>query len=188
MLRSIIIPWAFLLAGCVQGCSPGATSSIREDIDFSHVRRVGVFPFQNLAQDVHAGSRVQTIFLAEVLENDGLIGVEPGEMLSAMNELRLAPGATLSPEQVVALGQRVGADAVFFGTIEEYGLDRAGRDRVNFLTASFILAETETGTNVWSAQVHEDGTSLWRRLFGTGTASMYDVTRTAVKDALGTLF
>ncbi|MFH2052422.1 MAG: hypothetical protein ABIK96_08140 [bacterium] len=178
---------ALLLLPAV-GCAPGATSYVRDDVDFSYIRRVAVFPFQNLAQDVHAGSRTYSIFLAELLEQDGLVAVEPGEVLSAVRELRLNTGGPLDQQQVVDLGRALRADAIFFGTIEDYGLDSTERDRVYMITASFSLAETETGSNIWSSQVHRTGSSFLRKLFGGGSVSMYHVTRAAVRDALESLF
>jgi uncharacterized protein YbjQ (UPF0145 family) len=50
------------------------------------------------------------------------------------------------------------------------------------------MAETETGNLIWRSQVHVDGSSLWKKLFGGESASLYDVSRKAVQKALGSLF
>jgi hypothetical protein len=109
-------------------------------------------------------------------------------VLSASRDLRLAADQTLTPEQYVELGKKISADAVFAGTIQEYGTEAVGHDRTYMVTADFTLAETETGVTIWKAQVHETGMSIWRKLFGGQSAGLYDVSRTAVRKAIGTLF
>jgi hypothetical protein len=179
MLLLIIVVW---------GCSSGPSSYVRTDADFSFVRRAAILPFQNLSQDLHAGTRLQSVFMTSILEQDVLAMVDLGETLNAMSKLRLAADAALTPEQIIALGQELQVDAFFMGMVEEYGLERMSNDRVYLVTASFTMVETETGSVIWKAQVHEDGTSFWRKLFGGGSSSLYDVSRSAVNQALETIF
>jgi len=182
--------WAILLLilSIGPGCSSGPTSYVRSDVDFSYVRRGAIVPFHNLSQDLHAGTRMHSVFMSEILRQDALPMVDLGETLDAMNRLRLPADAILTPEQIVALGQELGVNAIFMGSVEEYGAERISSSRVYVVTANFSMAETETGSVIWSAQVHENGTSLWRKLFGGGSASLYDVSQSVVKSALGTLF
>lgn len=179
---------ALAVALAAGGCGPGASQFIRDDVDFSFIRRVAVFPFYNLSQDVFGGQRVQSVFLTELLGRGEVEVVDRGEMLAAVTELKLQPDAVLSPEQVMALGKRLQADAVFFATVEEYGAERGGGSPTQIVTATYQLCETQTGRIVWSSQVRTDGASLARRLFGGGSASSYDVARANVRAALGTLF
>lgn len=179
---------ALLLLASGWGCAPGLSSYVRSDADFSHVRRAAVLPFQNLSQDLHAGTRLQSVFMSAVLQEGTLALVDLGETLDAMNRLRLNVDAALTPDQITALGKELQVDALFLGTVEEYGLERMSNDRVYVVTASFSLVETETGSTVWKAQAHRDGTSFWRKLFGGGSASLYQVSRGTVDQALGTLF
>ena len=174
-----------LLAG---GCGPGASQFVRDDVDFSFIRRVAVYPFYNLSQDIFAGQRVQSIFATELLDRDEVELVDRGETLAAIAELKLPPDAILSPEQLVALGKRLQVDAVFFATIEEYGQERSGGDATQVVTGSYQLCETQTGRTVWSSQTRTDGGSLLRKLFGGGSAGIYAVARANVRAALGTLF
>lgn len=179
---------ALLIFAVFWGCSPAPTSYVRSDADFSFVKRAAIMPFQNLSQDLHAGTRVRSVFMSSVLEQDALALVDLGETLDAMNRLRLSVDTALTPDQVIELGRELQVDALFMGSVEDYGLERMSNDRVYVVTASFTMAETETGSVVWKAQVHENGTSVWRKLFGGGSASLYEVSRGAVNKALGTLF
>lgn len=184
--------WAtVLLAGAIAlsgGCAPRASGFVRDDVDFSFIRRVAIYPFSNLTQDIHAAQKVQSIFVTEVLGTDELEVVDRGEMLAAIAELKLAPDAILGPQQVMALAKRLEADALFFGTVEEFGLERSSRDATHVVTVSYQLNEGQTGRTVWSSQSRTDGASLMRKLFGGGSDSLYDVARANVRAALGTLF
>jgi len=172
----------------VPGCSPKGTSFIRQDVDYSFIRTVAVYPFQNLSQDVHASERVYSIFVAQLLDRQAVEVVEYGSVVSAMTQMRLNVDSVLSPEQILELGKILSVDGIFFGSVEEYGVERIGNDRAYFITGSYSLVETETGMTVWNAQTRSQGSSFWRKLFGGGSASLYDVSKDNVDVALGTLF
>lgn len=182
----IVLALTALLGGA--GCAPDATSYIRDDVDFSFIRRVAIYPFDNLSTDIQAGPRVYSIFQAEVLQQEGLRTIDRGETLHGMQALHYDFGSELSPEQIVALGEELAVDAIFFGDVQEYGLERLGNDRTYQVTLSFSLVETQTGMLIWKSTVHQDGTSPLRKIFGGGSASLHEVTRQAVSQALETLF
>lgn len=178
-----------LIAGTLGGgCASSRKSGfVHPNVDFGFIRRVAILPFQNLSGDEFADERMQSIFMMEILQEGGLEVAGTGEVLAAMRELRFTPGVDLSPTQIVAIGQRLGVDAVFFGAVEEYGMNRSNRDRGIEVTALFGLAETETGTTIWQSQVHVNGLSTWKRLFGGSSASLHQVSLKSVREALGTL-
>lgn len=188
MSRTLYFMIFLLILITLPACLPNATFYVHPNVDFSFIHRVAIFPFQNMSQDIHAAARVQSIFMAGILEQGGLILVDQGEVLHTLQKLKISPNAILSSEQIITLGQQLSVEAIFFGTVEEYGLVRIGNDQVYNLTAAFSLAETETGSMIWNAQVSNNGTSIWRRLFGGGTASLYDVSSSAVRAAQRTLF
>ena len=78
-------------------------------------------------------------------------------------------------------------DALFFGTVEEYGISRVDRNRGPEVTVVFEMLETQTGVVVWRSQVHGTGSSIWRRLFGGGAADLYAVSEDVVSRALRSL-
>jgi polysaccharide biosynthesis protein PelC len=176
---------ALLLAGA--GCAGSGGAFVHPDVDFSHIQRCAVLPFQNLSSDNFAGMRVQSIFLMEVLANGSLAIVEPEETASAMKDLKIPAGGVPTAEQLVALGKALSVQGVFAGSVEDYGpLNRSGQQGYQ-VTAAFSLFETETGNLVWRAQSHVEGLSLWKRLFGGESASLYDLSRKAARKALGSL-
>lgn len=170
----------------VSGCSSRA-SYVHPNVDFSHMKRAAILPFRNLSNDNIADERVQSIFLMELLRADILVILDPRETRSGMLAIGLTPGAELTPEQVQALGKQLRVDALFFGTVEEYGYGSGDRRRGPEVTAVFGMKETETGVVVWRSQVHETGSSTWRRIFGHPPKDVFSVSQTAVRRGLGTL-
>lgn len=188
MRRARHFALALLWLLCLGGCSKQMTSFVHPNVDFSFVRRVAIFPFQNLSDVQQAGPRLQSVFTAKILEIEGLDVLNPGETESGVIDQRIALDGDPAPAQMTQLGKRLGVDAVFFGSVEEYGLDRLSGNPSHAVTATFKLVETQTGTVIWNCQVHVGGMSLWRKLFGGGPPSMYSVSEKAVDQALGTLF
>lgn len=178
-----------LLSGAllVGGCGGTGGSYIHPNVDFGYMERATVLPFRNLTGDDLADERVQSIFLMEILEADILDMVDAREAAATLVAMDLSPGAPLTPEQAVELGKRLNVDALFTGTVEEYGVNRANRSAEAEVTLVVEMIETQTGVVVWRSQVHESGSTFWSRLFGSGTRDLYSVSRRAVRKALGTL-
>ena len=181
-----ILP-ALLLGPMISACGSSATSYIKPRVDFSYLQRAAVLPFENLSRDELADERVRSIFITELLHSQVLEVADPGETTATMMALGITPGSALTPEQAVALGTELSVDAVFSGVVEEYGHARGGASRNLEITMVFALTETETGSIVWRAQVHETGSSFWKRLFGGSTDDIFEVSRKTVRKALRTL-
>lgn len=170
------------------GCASQNMTYVHPGVDFGHIRRCAVLPFINQSSDDLADERMRSVFLTEVLADGTLEVVGPGETLAAIRSLQLPTDITLTPEQIKRLGAALSVDALFFGIIEEYGLSRTDRASGYEVTAVFGMSEVQTGADVWRTQVHVNGSSIWTKLFGGGTLSLYDVSRKAVRKGLETLF
>jgi hypothetical protein len=178
----------FALLGCaVAGCGSPTMSYVHPNVDFGYMERAAVLPFRNLTHDALAGKRVQSIFLMELLEEDVLTLVDPRETDAAMRRLGIPPEAELTTEQCVRLGAELQVQALFYGVIEEYSQGQGSRTRGPEITAVFGMIETQTGAAAWKSQVHENGASIWKRLFGGSPDDVYTVSRDAVRRALRTL-
>jgi hypothetical protein len=170
------------------GCASTGVNYLHPDVDLGHIQRCAVLPFQNLSLDDTADERLQSVFLIELLSEGDLDVIGTGETMAAMQSLQLAPGAVLTPEQAVGLGKALSVDALFFGAVEDYGLSKTDRTRSIEVTAQFGLIETQTGVVVWRCQVHRTGSSIWRKLFGGGSAGLHEVSRQVARQALRGLY
>jgi len=177
-----------LFAAALAGCAPAVESYLHPDVDLGHVRRVAVLPFANLSTDEVADERLYSLFLTRLLGAQVVEIVETGAVREALTALRLTPDSAPTPEQIVALGAALRVDAVFAGTVEEYGIQRGNRESLSQVTASFTLTETQRGLLVWRVQAHASSASFWRRLFGTSERSLHEISAAAIDSALETLF
>lgn len=185
VLRALVPLLTLALLGA--GCGSSTSSYVHPNVDFGYVQRVAVLPFGNLSSDRLAGERMQSIFLIEILKENVLDIVDSRETATTMVAAGYTPGQQLTPNEAINLGAKLGVDALIFGVVEEYGFSRGDRRRGPEITASFGMVETETGALIWRANVHETGSSFWKRLFGGGTDDLYTVSRKVVSEALKTL-
>lgn len=184
-ILAVLLTVAFLPA--LVGCGSSAQSYVKPMVDFSYLQRTAVLPFQNLTRDDLADERMQSVFLTELLSAEILEVSDPRETAAALLTLGIPNNQALTPEQAVALGKQLSVDAIFSGIVEDYGFARGGLDRSPEITLVLALTETETGSIVWRSQVHETGSSFWKRIFGGSPDDIYEVSRETVRKALGTL-
>ena len=89
------------------GCAGTGTSFVHPTVDFSHVRRCAILPYENLTSDGFADERLRSIFLMEILRRGSLEIIDPEETVSVMKDQKIALGSPLTPEQIVTLGDQL---------------------------------------------------------------------------------
>jgi hypothetical protein len=185
--RTHNVLWAVLLALGL-GCSSPPRRYQNPEMDFGAIRTVAVMPLTNLSRDNLAGDRVRDVFSTMLLATGAVYVVPQGEVARALGKVGVALPPTPSVEEVVRLGAAMKADAVFVGTVKEYGEVRSGTANANVVSMSMQLFETGTGKVVWSGESTRGGISFGDRLLGGGGHPLNDVTEQAVNDLLSQLF
>jgi TolB-like protein len=183
-----LIMVALLLAGLAAACAPHGARDyyVREDVDFSYVKRVAVLPFENLSVDKTAGEKVRRMFACELLAS-GLVDVASlGETTAAFERLRLDSPGELKPEDAKAICQAVGAQAVISGTVSRHEEVKAGSLSVPEVAVTFSMVD-ETGTTIWSSNVVKSGGGFWSYYLGGRGESVTEVSLQAIRSAIGTL-
>ncbi|MBD3161134.1 MAG: hypothetical protein GF328_03440 [Candidatus Latescibacteria bacterium] len=179
---------AVLLALILSGCAGnGATRFVHPEYNFGFVEKVAVVPLENLSQDQGAGARATRILVNELLAVRAFAVTEPGEVSQQLGRLGTLRAGELPKEQIGALGEALGVQALILGSVGESGTSRTAGRATNTVTLVLRMVDIETGTTVWSATVTEDGRGFWSRVLGTGEASLSEVTRDAIRKAIGTL-
>jgi hypothetical protein len=182
---------AILLAAAlisVAGCGGmSATKFVHPDFDFAFIETIAVVPFENLSSDAAAGAKATRYFTTALLATEAFEVLEPGEVSRSLEKFGLVSTAQLTREQVISLGQELGVQAVFLGSLSEASAMRSGSTTVNVVTVVVRLLETETGATVWSATNTEDSASFWSSLFGTGQKPPSAVMRKCIDGCLDTL-
>ena len=167
--------------GLVACSGMGPTTFLHPEYNFGYVERVAVLPFEDLTSDQGAGARATRFFVSELLAAEAFDVVEPGEVSRALMNAGVINVRDMTQAQVVAVGQALGAQALFTGSVGESTSVRSGASSASVVTLTARMVETDTGVTVWSSTHTESGRSLWSSLFGTGQRSRSEVTRRAVE-------
>lgn len=171
----------------ILGCSTTPSFYIRQDIDFSYIKKVAVLPLENLTSDRFAGENVSQLVINELLASGLCDVVVPGEALSMLDTLRLKSTQTLKEEHIKAIGNTLGVQAVIFGSVEKFGEVRMGNISAPEVTITLIMAETDGGSIIWSVTCTRGGASFWDRHFGTRADTLSETSIKVVREAVQTL-
>ena len=151
--------------------SKGSTKSSKgvfrdPNMDFGLLQTVAVMPFTNLTRETVAGERVRDVFMTMLQATGGVYVIPPGEVGRGIARLNLERPASPNPEEVTKFAKIVNADAVFTGTVTEFGEVRSGTSTANVVSLSLQLMEAQTGRVVWSASSNKWGVTTSDILFG----------------------
>jgi hypothetical protein len=181
---------ALLLFFVFIGCASTKSKVVFRDpnMDFGAIQSVAVMPFTNLTQNNQAGERVRDVFMTMLQATGGVYVIPPGEVGRGISRLNIDRPASPTMEDVTKFSKNVNADAVFTGTLSEYGEVRSGTSLANVISMSLQMMEAQTGRVVWSASSTQGGVTISDRLFGGGGVPMNTTTQKAVDDLLEKLF
>lgn len=181
---------AVLLILVSTGCATTSSKVVYRDpnMDFGAIQTVAVMPFNNLTRENVAGERVRDVFMTMLQATGGVYVIPPGEVARGITRLSLERPASPTPEEVTKFAKVVSTDAVFTGTVKEYGEVRSGTSTANVVSVSLQMMEAQTGKVVWSASSTQGGVTTSDRLFGGGGEPMNATTQKAVDDLLEKLF
>jgi len=172
------------------GCATSSSKVVFRDpkMDFGALQAVAVMPFTNLTRENAASERVRDVFMTMLQATGGVYVIPPGEVARGISRMNLERPASPTPEEVTKFAKVVSADAVFTGTVTEYGEVRSGSISANVVSLSLQLMEAQTGKVVWSASSTKGGVTTSDRLFGGGGEPMNTTVQKAVDDLLEKLF
>lgn len=187
--KKYLLPVLFLALLVVTGCRSGGvpTYHISEDIDFSFYKRVAVMPLDNMTTEKYAGDIVRQVVISEILASGLLDAVVPGEVMSAVNELGIKTVTSLNAKQIKSLGNALGVEAIIMGSVEEYGMVKAGSATAPQVTITLMMADAETGSIVWSITKTRGGASFMARHFGARHETISETVLMLVREAIQTL-
>lgn len=177
-----------LVAGLAAGCSgnPETTRFTNPRFNFGFVERVAVLPFENLSSDRQAGARATRLTMTELLASGAVDVVEPGEVQAALGQFGtrvIQP----SEEQIVALGESLGVQALILGSVTQSDILRSGASTTPVVGLDVRMVETETGAVVWAANATVKGASFGAKVLGSAGEPISVTTQRAVRQVLATL-
>jgi polysaccharide biosynthesis protein PelC len=177
-----------VLLGALSACASSGQRYQDRNMDFGSIRTVAVMPFQNLSRDNLAADRVRDVFQNALLASEAVYVVPNGEVARAIGRIGIPNATAPSNEELVKLGAALKAEAIFTGTVKEYGEVRSGAAVGNAISVSVTMQESASGKVIWSGATTKGGVSVSDRLFGGGGVPMNYLTEEAVNDILNKLF
>lgn len=144
---------AAVTAVLLSSACAGPAHFVDSEADLAYYERVAVAPFSSLAQDQIAGVKVADVFFTELLRTGFAQVSEPGQVAAAMSKVRGGTPITnaWSTEDLAKLGEELGVQGVFFGTVRDYMTERVGRDAFPQISLETRLVDTTSGRIVWTA-------------------------------------
>jgi hypothetical protein len=185
-----IRPWFFMAALMVAACG-GPSQFIEADADMGFYEVVAIAPFENLTRDAAAGVAVARVFRTELWSKGYWQVVSEGDWLRAEQEVRQAlqldKSQALPQDAIRQIGEAVGAQGVFFGSVREYSMTRVGQDEFPLVALSFEFVDAPSGRVIWDISMSERGGPKFP-FFGFGeTHTLADLTSKMVGKAVGAL-
>jgi TolB-like protein len=188
-LRALIgiVLMLLISSGCGGGTgTPGFY--INQNIDFSFIKKVAVLPFENLTNERFAGDMVRQVVISELLATELVEVSVPGDPIAAIENLRLKPEDPLSAEQIKTVGKALKVQAVILGAVEKYGEIRDGNISAPEVSITLMMADTSSGSIIWSVTKTRGGASFWARHFGSRSDTLSETVLKVVREALQTLY
>jgi hypothetical protein len=161
---------------------------INPNFDFSYIKRVAVLPFDNLTQERNAEDILRHLVINELLATELVEVVVPGEAIATMNSLGIKSVSSLSEKQIQALGRTLNVQGVIYGAIEKYEIVKDRNIAEPEVTITMIMAETTSGSIVWSVTKTGGEAGFMARHFGAKTDTLSEAVLKVVRDSIRTLF
>jgi TolB-like protein len=174
-----------ILLGC-RGTAP--TVHIREDVDFSFIKKVAVLPFENNSENRKAGEIVRQLVISELLASGLVDVVYSGDVMAAIKRQNVRDFTALTSKQIRNLGKDLKVQAVITGAVNRFGMVNIGKISAPEVTITIMMADTDTGSIIWSATVTRGGADFWARHFGTRTETLSETALAVVREAISTLY
>ncbi len=189
LTRYIFVGILFIV--CISfGCGGKGTPAfyINQDIDFSFIKRVAVLPLDNLTNEKFAADAIRQVVISELLAS-GLVDVAcPGDAIAAIENLRLKQGQSPSAEQIKAIGKALKVQAVILGAVNKFGEIREGNISAPEVAITLMMADTGSGSIIWSVTKTRGGAGFWARHFGARSETISETVVNVVREALKTLY
>jgi len=175
-----------LISGC--GGRGDPSFYISQETDFSFIKRVAVLPLDNLTNERFAGDAVRQVVISELLASGLVEVVAPGDAIAAMDNLKMKPGQAPNADQIKAIGKALKVQGVIIGAVNKYGEIRDGNVSSPEITITLMMADTSSGSIVWSVTKTRGGAGFMARHFGARADTMSEAALKVVREAIRTLY
>ncbi|MBI4843221.1 MAG: hypothetical protein HY809_02710 [Nitrospirae bacterium] len=180
----LIIGCSFFLNGCF---ASQPTYHIKEDVDFSYIKRVAILPLQNFTSDKNASDAVRQVLITEFLSSGLADVVVPGDVLAALNNIGVSSISSPSIEEIRSIGKFLKVQAVITGSVDKLAEIRSSNVTSAEVTLTLMMVDTGAGDILWSVTATSGGAGFMSRHFGADTPTLSETISDVVKRSIQTL-
>lgn len=178
----------FLLAPILTGCAGSVTSyHIKENVDFSFIKRVAILPLDNFTSNKSASEAVRQVVTTEMLASGFVDVVVPGDVMAAISSIGVKSISSPSVEEIRALGKFLRVEAVVTGSVDNYAEVRRDNVTVAEVSITLMMVDTGAGDILWSVSKTSPGAGFMARHFGARTPTLSETTSNIVREGIATL-
>ena len=186
--QNVVLAVICLLLILVSGCNETLLKQyIRPNIDYTKIKKIAVLPFENFTSDDYADEKIRSLVIIDLLSR-GIDVIEPGEVLSALNELKVRSISSLSKMNIENIGKILKVEAVMIGSVGAFEIRKGISVSSPEVTVNLMLYESMSGSILWSAWHTSGGASFWTRHFGVENATLGQTSKRVIKEAIDTLY
>lgn len=174
----------------IVGCGGRGNSSfyIDQNTDFSFFRKVAVLPLDNNSSDKFAADAVRQVVISELLASNLVEVVCPGDVNAALVSLKIKSGEPPNSEQMKSIGKSLNVQGIILGAINKYGEIREGNVSAPEVAITLMMADSSSGSIVWSVTKTRGGASFMAKHFGARADTMSETVLRVVREAIQTLY
>ncbi|MBI4826004.1 MAG: hypothetical protein HY807_06225 [Nitrospirae bacterium] len=160
---------------------------IKENVDFSFIKRVAILPLDNFTSNKSASEAVRQVVTTEMLSSGFVDVVVPGDVMAAINNVGVKSISSPSVEEIRALGKFLKVEAVVTGSVDNYAEVRRDNVTVAEVSITLMMVDTGAGDILWSVTKTSPGAGFMARHFGARTPTLSEATSNIVREAIATL-
>lgn len=182
----IMVFWGILInCGCKTATE--TTYHLTEDVDLSLIKKVAVLPLDNLTNEKFASDAVRQVVITELLLTNIVDVALPGDTVAAVDKAGVRSVSSISAEKIKEIGKSLKVQAVILGAVEKYGEMRSGSFTAPEVTITLMMADTASGSILWSVTKTAVGDSFMARHFGARSDTLSELTLKVVRECIRTL-
>lgn len=140
-------------------CTKPLAKVVRSDrLKLAQIRRVAVLPLENLTDNPAAADTLADMFTTSLYRVGRFEVMERAEVLRRLQDQKIALPKVIDRTVARELGAALGVDAVFYGTVTEYGYLFYPDEAV--VGARFRLVVVDGGEVIWAGVINRSTRGL----------------------------
>jgi hypothetical protein len=130
---------------------------------------------------------VRQLVVSELLLSNIVDVALPGDTVVALDKAGVRTVSAISAEKIKEIGNSLKVQAVILGTVEKYGEMRSGNFTAPEVAITLMMADTASGSILWSVTKTAVGDSFMARHFGARSDTLSELTLRVVRECIRTL-